>query len=100
MGQPTELSASQHVYATFIYPAQESPKGKVFTLPSPGQAFYYYKRLQNIRWRERAQSRKVYSPGDPGYGRSSFEDLIITRDGATLTLSKGALLPNVESQDL
>ena len=60
--------------------ALASPRGIAITVASPGTATQLAQKFNAFRERLRKQSRKVYPPEDPRYGRSTYDALQVRKD--------------------
>jgi hypothetical protein len=57
--------------------ARDSERGIVLRTETPGKAINLAQRLARFRRSERTESRKIYSPEHPSFGRTSWDDLRI-----------------------
>lgn len=59
--------------------ALTSPRGIEIQCDSPGAANALYMNLHKCRSMERKRNSKIFSPGEPLYGATAWDDLVIKR---------------------
>jgi hypothetical protein len=75
-------------FAHILDRARDSERGLVLSTATEGKAINLAQRLNRFRRQERSESRKIYSPDHPSFGKSPWDTLRVKAEGREVVIDK------------
>jgi hypothetical protein len=75
-------------FAHILDRARDSERGLILKTDTEGKAINLAQRLNRFRRHERSESRKIYAPDHPSFGRSPWDTLRVKAEGCGVVIDK------------